>query len=143
MLGVGVVVLIHWVSSGKKIVSEEYAKAGGLASETLSAIRTVQSLTGELHVLKRFDHYLAAAEKAGIKATTFVGLGNGMLFCAAFLLYALGFYYGSSLVADDLPKVLRGEDGPGVVTGGTIITSFFAFLMVSGCVKGGEMRKGK
>jgi hypothetical protein len=44
-------------------------------------------------------------------------------------LAALAFYYGSQLVANDLGCVLSG--GKDCITGGAIITCFFAFLI--GC----------
>lgn len=42
---------------------------------------------------------------------------------------ALAFYYGTNLVADNIPCVLAGRTD--CLTGGSVITSFFAFLVGS------------
>jgi len=59
-------------------------------------------------------------------------IGNYLLvliFCMFLLLPALAFYYGTNLVADDLPCVFAGRND--CITGGVVITAFFAFLIGS------------
>ena len=61
----------------------------------------------------------------GIKKGAKVGAANGGLFCAAFLTYSLGFWYGGKLVADNR------DDGHNDLTGGTVLSVFFCVIMGS------------
>lgn len=69
--------------------------------------------------MARYNKYLKSAESVGIGKAVKVGLGNGFLFASAFFIYALAFWYGSRMVAADLPCILSG--GSGCITG----TSFY------------------
>lgn len=104
----------------------QYASAGGLATESLNAIRTISSLNLQPFVIQRYREYLVNAMNVGIYKGYRVGLGNGLLFCACFLCYGLAFWYGSLLVADD---VRSGCTGNQCQTGGTIMACFFSVLM--------------
>jgi len=68
------------------------------------------------------------AKKIGIIKGLNVGLGNGGVFGAAFLTYALGFWYGSKLVADQIGHPCTGET---CITGGNILAVFFSVIMGS------------
>lgn len=107
---------------------EQYANAGGLATEALSYIRTVTALNAQPDVVNKYFQYLDECRRIGITKGLNVGLGNGAVFGAAFLTYALGFWYGSKLVADQLGKECSGEE---CVTGGDILAVFFAVIMGS------------
>ena len=106
---------------------QAYATAGSVAEEVLSSIRTVAAFGGEKKEveryniiqlkpsdsanLKRTDYFyqicyrynekLAGAEKQGIKKGKVKGFFVGYMWMMIFLSYALGFWYGSSLVFDE------------------------------------------
>lgn len=104
----------------------QYAAAGGLATESLNSIRTVSALNLQPFVIQRYREHLTNAMNVGIYKGFRVGLGNGLLFCACFCCYALAFWYGSLLVAEDV----RGDcSGDGCQTGGSIMACFFSILM--------------
>lgn len=67
--------------------------AGGLATEALSAIRTVSALNIQADIVSKYRVYLNEAMNMGIKKGFNVGLGNAGTFTAFFLTYALGFWY--------------------------------------------------
>lgn len=101
-----------------------YAKAGAVADEVLSAIRTVAAFGGEakeadrchisllwmVHSLTctsdtafffyRYDQNLAEAQSWGIKKGTIIGVFHGYLWCIILLCFGLTFWYGSKLVID-------------------------------------------
>jgi len=104
----------------------QYAAAGGLATETLNAIRTISSLNLQSHVIERYRQYLVSAMNVGIYKGYRVGLGNGLLFCACFFCYGLAFWYGSILVARDIRNDCTGDT---CQTGGSIMACFFSVLM--------------
>ena len=54
-----------------------------------------------------------------------VGLGNGMTFCASFFTYALGFWYGAKLIADQKDEGCTNN----CLSGGTVIAVFFCVII--------------
>ncbi|XP_051998618.1 bile salt export pump isoform X2 [Xyrauchen texanus] len=75
-----------------------YAKAGAVADEVLSSIRTVAAFGGEHKEAERYDKNLEEAQVWGIKKGAIIGVFQGYLWCIIFLCYALAFWYGSKLV---------------------------------------------
>uniref|UniRef100_A0A671WU13 ATP-binding cassette, sub-family B (MDR/TAP), member 11a n=1 Tax=Sparus aurata TaxID=8175 RepID=A0A671WU13_SPAAU len=77
-----------------------YAKAGAVADEVLSSIRTVAAFGGENKEAERYDGNLAEAQTWGVKKGTIIGVFQGYLWCIIFFCFALAFWYGSKLVID-------------------------------------------
>ncbi|XP_064185885.1 bile salt export pump [Anguilla rostrata] len=84
--------------TGRELLA--YAKAGAVADEVLSSIRTVVAFGGEQKEVERYDNNLVVAQNWGVKKGTIIGLFQGYLWCIIFLCYALAFWYGSKLVID-------------------------------------------
>ncbi|CAJ1079341.1 bile salt export pump [Xyrichtys novacula] len=97
-----------------------YAKAGAVADEVLSSIRTVAAFGGEEKEAERYDKNLAEAQTWGVKKGAIIGVFQGYLWCIIFLCFALAFWYGSKLVIDTQ------ELSPG-----TLIQVFFGVLMAA------------
>nr|XP_046260734.1 bile salt export pump isoform X3 [Scatophagus argus] len=97
-----------------------YAKAGAVADEVLSSIRTVAAFGGEEKETERYDRNLAEAQSWGVKKGTIIGVFQGYLWCIIFFCYALAFWYGSKLVIDTQ------EMSPG-----SLIQVFFGVLMAA------------
>jgi ABC-type bacteriocin/lantibiotic exporter with double-glycine peptidase domain len=85
--------MIQAVSSAQNEASGQYAKAGGLATEMLSGIRTVTALNAQPDAITRYRKFILQAMEIGIMKGFKVGFGNGLTFCASFFTYALGNYY--------------------------------------------------
>uniref|UniRef100_A0A673XDK3 ATP-binding cassette, sub-family B (MDR/TAP), member 11a n=1 Tax=Salmo trutta TaxID=8032 RepID=A0A673XDK3_SALTR len=79
---------------------QAYAKAGSVADEVLSSIRTVAAFGGEDKEVERYDKNLIEAQNWGVKKGTIIGVFQGYLWCIIFLCYALAFWYGSKLVIE-------------------------------------------
>ncbi|XP_034549833.1 bile salt export pump [Notolabrus celidotus] len=97
-----------------------YAKAGAVADEVLSSIRTVAAFSGEEKEAERYDKNLAEAQNWGVKKGAIIGIFQGYLWCIIFLCFALAFWYGSKLVIETK------ELSPG-----TLIQVFFGVLMAA------------
>uniref|UniRef100_H3CJK1 ABC transmembrane type-1 domain-containing protein n=1 Tax=Tetraodon nigroviridis TaxID=99883 RepID=H3CJK1_TETNG len=97
-----------------------YAKAGAVADEVLSAIRTVAAFGGEEKEADRYDKNLAEAQSWGIKKGSIIGIFQGYLWFIIFLCFALAFWYGSKLVIDTK------ELSPG-----NLVQVFFGVLMAA------------
>ncbi|XP_033100770.1 ATP-dependent translocase ABCB1-like isoform X2 [Anneissia japonica] len=93
-----------------------YAKAGAIAEEVLSSMRTVAAFGGEDKEVHRYTSNLDDARKLGIKRNTVQAASLGILFFFIFLSYALAFWYGTKLFI---------EDGLGA---GEILITFFGVL---------------
>ncbi|XP_076858813.1 bile salt export pump isoform X2 [Brachyhypopomus gauderio] len=94
-----------------------YAKAGAIADEVLSSIRTVAAFGGEDKETERYDRNLVEAQTWGVKKGMITGIFMGSMWCIIFLCYALAFWYGSKLVIDTQE-----------LTPGTLIQVFFGVL---------------
>uniref|UniRef100_A0A8C2YGB1 Bile salt export pump n=1 Tax=Coturnix japonica TaxID=93934 RepID=A0A8C2YGB1_COTJA len=103
------------------LVSRElkaYAKAGAVADEVLSSIRTVAAFGGEKKEVERYDKNLVYAQHWGIRKGIIMGLFSGYMWFVIFLCYALAFWYGSKLVLEE------DEYSPG-----TLLQVFFGVLV--------------
>ena len=76
-------------------------KAGAIAEEALSGIRTVVAFGGQQKEADRFVGNLAGARRAGILRGMLTGLSGGVTFGIIFSVYGLGFWYGVKLIMDD------------------------------------------
>ncbi|XP_073329242.1 bile salt export pump-like [Pagrus major] len=97
-----------------------YAKAGAVADEVLSSIRTVAAFGGENKEAERYDGNLAEAQTWGVKKGTIIGIFEGYLWCIIFFFFALTFWYGSKLVIDTKE-----------LSAGSLIQVFFAVLIAA------------
>ncbi|NXF07810.1 ABCBB protein, partial [Smithornis capensis] len=118
LLGVGAAVYGLAVAklTGREL--KAYAKAGAVADEVLSSIRTVAAFGGEKKEVERYDKNLVFAQHWGIRKGIIMGLFTGYMWCIIFLSYALAFWYGSKLVLEEE------EYSPG-----TLLQVFFGVLV--------------
>jgi ATP-binding cassette subfamily B (MDR/TAP) protein 1 len=121
--------MITAITAAQNQSSSQYAAAGGLASEALNGIRTITALNGQPLVISKYRIFLLDAMNVGINKGFHVGLGNGSVFGACFLTYALGFWYGAKLVATDLDSDCAIHND--CLTGGNVMAVFFSVIMGS------------
>uniref|UniRef100_A0A8B9NZN4 Multidrug resistance protein 1 n=1 Tax=Apteryx owenii TaxID=8824 RepID=A0A8B9NZN4_APTOW len=94
-----------------------YAKAGAVAEEVLSAVRTVIAFGGQEKEIKRYHKNLEDAKRIGIKKSITANISMGAAFLLIYASYALAFWYGTTLIlADDY-------------TIGNVLTVFFSVLI--------------
>uniref|UniRef100_A0A8C0VQW6 Bile salt export pump n=1 Tax=Cyanistes caeruleus TaxID=156563 RepID=A0A8C0VQW6_CYACU len=113
LLGIGAAVA---KLTGREL--KAYAKAGAVADEVLSSIRTVAAFGGEKKEVERYDKNLVFAQHWGIRKGVIMGLFTGYMWFIIFLSYALAFWYGSKLVLEE------DEYSPG-----TLLQVFFGVLI--------------
>ncbi|KAJ4827047.1 ATP-binding cassette, sub-B (MDR TAP), member 4 [Turnera subulata] len=61
-----------------------YADAASLVEQTVGAIRTVASFTGEKRAISIYNSYLVTAYKSGVNEGIFAGLGSGVVMLIIF-----------------------------------------------------------
>lgn len=76
-----------------------YEQSASYASEAISAIRTVASLTREEDVLAQYKQSLAAQQRSSLISVLKSSLLYGAAQSFLFLAFALGFWYGGTLIA--------------------------------------------
>ena len=104
-------------TASSKAELDSYAKAGDVAQEALSSIRTVTAFGGQESEVERYTANLALARTAGIKKHTITGLNAGLLYFVIFGVDAVAFWYGATLVIEDNYTI------------GTVLQVFFALLI--------------
>ena len=117
--------MIQAVTSAQNDSAGQYAQAGGLATEMLSGIRTVTALNAQPDAITRYRKFILKAMDIGLIKGFKVGLGNGLTFCCSFFTYALGFWYGAKLIADQNQRGCTEN----CLTGGTVIAVFFCVII--------------
>ncbi|XP_013931904.1 PREDICTED: ATP-binding cassette sub-family B member 5 isoform X2 [Thamnophis sirtalis] len=96
-----------------------YAKAGSVAEEILSAIRTVIAFNGQKKAIARYDKNLEEALSIGTKKTITTNFSTGVSQFLMYGCYTIGFWYGTKLTIDE-------RDNYDI---GTVLIIFFSVLM--------------
>ncbi|KAI4694089.1 uncharacterized protein J4E84_002669 [Alternaria hordeiaustralica] len=81
------------------LTGKRFASSAALASEAVSAIRTVSSLALERHILARYEDRLRGVARDGIKALVWTMFWYALTQSISFLAMALGFWYGGRLIS--------------------------------------------
>ncbi|XP_030604722.1 bile salt export pump-like isoform X2 [Archocentrus centrarchus] len=118
LIGIGAGLMALFVAKLTGMELEAYAKAGAIADEVLSSIRTVAAFGGEKKEVQRYDRNLISAQRWGIRKGLIIGSFTGFMWLVIFLCYGLAFWYGSTLVVDT-----------GDYTPGTLLQVFFGVLV--------------
>ncbi|KAM9836236.1 bile salt export pump-like [Aulostomus maculatus] len=120
LIGIGAGLMALFVAKLTGMELQAYAKAGAIADEVLTSIRTVASFGGEHKEVQRYDKNLISAQRWGIRKGLIMGFFTGYMWLIIFLCYGLAFWYGSSLVVDT-------EE----YTPGTLLQVFFGVLIAA------------
>ncbi|XP_010765740.1 bile salt export pump-like [Notothenia coriiceps] len=120
LIGVGAGLMALFVAKLTGMELQAYAKAGAVADEVLTSIRTVAAFGGEAKEVQRYDRNLISAQRWGIRKGLIMGFFTGYMWLIIFLCYGLAFWYGSSLVLDTAEY-----------TPGTLLQVFFGVLIAA------------
>ncbi|CAM2105501.1 ATP-binding cassette sub-family B member 5 isoform X1 [Lepidochelys kempii] len=101
-----------------------YAKAGAVAEEVLSSVRTVVAFGGQEKEINRYTSKLGEAKNLGIKKAIASKLSVGFLYLIINGCYGLGFWYGTTLILDE-------NTGYSI---GTVLAVFFCVTFSSYCL---------
>ncbi|KAJ3095022.1 ATP-binding cassette, sub-B (MDR TAP), member 4, partial [Phlyctochytrium bullatum] len=118
LAGVSILMAVT-VKKSQSSGSDSYAEAGSIAQEVLSSIRTVVAFGGEGREIQRYKVKLEDGEKHGIKASMSNGVSLGLVMMTIFLCYALGFWYGGTLIGF----------GPNDMSAGDVLNVFFSIII--------------
>uniref|UniRef100_A0A674I817 ATP-binding cassette sub-family B member 5 n=1 Tax=Terrapene triunguis TaxID=2587831 RepID=A0A674I817_9SAUR len=116
--------LVILSTSPLKFTSFSYAKAGAVAEEVLSSVRTVVAFGGQEKEINRYTSNLGEAKNLGIKKAIASKLSVGFLYLIINGCYGLGFWYGTTLILDE-------NTGYSI---GTVLAVFFCVTFSSYCL---------
>ncbi|XP_061088168.1 ATP-binding cassette, sub-family B (MDR/TAP), member 4 [Conger conger] len=116
-LGISGAVLSKLMTSYTSKEQTAYAKAGAVAEEVISAVRTVMAFSGQQKEIDRYHRNLEDAKNVGVKKAITGNIAMGLTFMMIYMSYALAFWYGSTLI-------LAGE-----YTIGSVLAVFFAVII--------------
>ncbi|KAL2494601.1 ABC transporter B family member 9 [Forsythia ovata] len=77
-----------------------YAEAGNVVEQTVGAIRTVASFTGEKEAAEKYDSKLQIAYASTVQQGLASGIGLGTVLLIVFSTYGLAIWYGSKLIIE-------------------------------------------
>jgi len=78
-----------------------FTKAAGVAQQSLSMIRTVNSFGAEKQELKRYADTLAITVKIGMKRAHVLGICLGVAFAVSYIIYGAAFFFGVRFVGKE------------------------------------------
>ncbi|CAF4096095.1 unnamed protein product, partial [Adineta steineri] len=87
-----------------------YSKAGQIAQEVFSSLRTVLSFNGSKSQQKQYEKELKLNEWCTVRKDAAFGAFFGWLFFINFLVYSIGFTFGSILMSDGNHRTLTISD---------------------------------
>ncbi|CAH2048678.1 unnamed protein product, partial [Iphiclides podalirius] len=102
--------------------AEESGKAGSIAEEVLTAVRTVYAFNGQQKEIERYEKPLKKARDANIKKALYNGMSMGVLYFCIFGSYALSFWFGYKLMIEE----------PETYDVNTMLAVFFGVMMGTG-----------
>ncbi|XP_061811583.1 ATP-dependent translocase ABCB1-like isoform X3 [Nerophis lumbriciformis] len=117
MIGLAAALFSGMLTSFTSKEQAAYAKAGAVAQEVLSSIRTVFAFNGQQKEIDRYQKHLEFAKKMGLKATLSANVIMGFTYLMYFLAFAPAFWYGSTLILSNEYTV------------GTVLAVLFSLLL--------------
>ena len=78
-----------------------YGRAGAVAEEVLSAVRTVVAFGGEDKEVATYSKLVEGAQSRGVQRGLLTGLTGGLSFGVMCAMYGLAFWYGIKCIVDD------------------------------------------
>ncbi|PAA88248.1 hypothetical protein BOX15_Mlig002315g4 [Macrostomum lignano] len=126
LLAIGGGLLGRLISSISSREQEAYAKAGAIAEETISCVKTVMAFCGQDDEEKRYAVELKKSMKEGIRKSIIIGSGIGFVMLVLYSAYCLAFWYGATQV-----KEWQESFGLNGIPPGDIFTVFFCVMIGS------------
>lgn len=102
--------------------TKTYSKAGAVAEQAISAIRTVKALVGEGYEVEKYVEELNKTKSDAWKYTTFVAASLGFMILVFLSCYGLGFWYGKIIIIDYGYNI------------SDVISTFFCIIMGGGSI---------
>ncbi|CAF1338277.1 unnamed protein product [Adineta steineri] len=117
ILVICLLILTKVMSKMTKMELSTYGKASAIAQEVLSSMRIIYAYNGADHEYHRYTQHLTAARRNGVRKGIFIGIIMGFIRFIIFIIYAVGFIYGTRLIYQENSNI------------GDIFVVFFAIFI--------------
>jgi len=87
-----------------------YAKAGNVAEEALTNVKTVMAFGGYEKEIKRYEDGLTVAKAAAKSRGAISAFGIALMWLIIWCSYALAFWYGTKLILDGRVDECNGDE---------------------------------
>ena len=124
--------LMIGMSRSEAMSQKAYSRAGEVASEAYSLIRTVAAYSGERHEVQRYNLYLGDAFIAGCRKGFVQGFSVGLTLFAMYGTYGVATYAGAEFIIQSMtnnPGCIENYSLPGCFTGGKVVQTFIAVML--------------
>ncbi|KAM5157175.1 ATP-dependent translocase ABCB1-like isoform 1-T4 [Mantella aurantiaca] len=101
LLGVSAAIWTKLVASFTSKELHAYSRAGAVAEEILTSIRTVIAFNGQQKAIDKYDANLIDAKNVGVKKSITLNVSMGVSQFFIFGAYALAFWYGTKLTVEE------------------------------------------
>ncbi len=109
-----------------------YSRAGEVATEVYSLIRTVAAYSGERHEVERYDTFLGHALRAGCKKGRVQGFSVGLMLFTMYATYGVATWAGAEFIIASMnehPECATDYSLPYCFTGGKVVQTFVAVML--------------
>ena len=114
----------RFVSKAVERTADAYGRAGAIAEQALSSIRTIVGLAGEDKECERYSRELEHTKSTMIKFGLIQGISIGFFSMFTYVFYAFSFYFGSIFIKNDIYDNGTGSN----YTGGDVLAVYFAII---------------
>jgi ATP-binding cassette subfamily B (MDR/TAP) protein 1 len=101
-----------------------YANAGSVSEESFNCIKTIKSLNGEEHEIKRYSEFCENSKLISIKYGYRAGFFWGIFYFCVWFLYAMAFLIGSRLILNNFYNDNTSE----FYNAGDVIAIFYSII---------------
>lgn len=120
----GMFFFIKAVQKSEEIQRTSYSNAGSTSDECFTYIKTVKSLNGEEHEIKRYSGHCDESKKTSIRFGYKAGLLWGIFFFSVLFMYGMAYLIGSRLISNEWIN----DNYSRVYNIGDVLTIFFAVI---------------
>ena len=124
--------LMIGMSRSEAKTQRAYSRAGEVATEVYSLIRTVAAYSGERHEVARYDSFLGDALRAGCRKGQVQGFAVGLMLFAIYGTYGIATWAGAEFIIksmNDHPECKVDYNLPYCFTGGEVVQTFVAVML--------------
>ncbi|TMW59306.1 hypothetical protein Poli38472_004375 [Pythium oligandrum] len=116
---------IRFIAQATQDGIKSYGKAGAIAQEALSNVRTVHMFNSIESFVNKYKNALGLSVDSGIRKGFTLGWGTGIIYAMLFFANACGLFFGALFIVNDR------RDGctEGCYSGGRVLTVFYGIMM--------------
>ena len=134
VVAVCIAILSCFVRKNSHEAAAEFSKAGAIATEVISGMKTVASLCAQLWALNNYKAFVLGSQKLSIRSSVLASLATGITGFLFYCTYTVAFVIGTEQVAGDatMVKIIQCifDDDPNCrVTGSSVMCAIYGVIL--------------